>query len=370
MRPKGEALGKFGNPRGVGASRSHRAVHRTVLAVDVERFGAHDRTNPDRLVVRSGLYRSLRTALQRVGIKLADCHHEDRGDGVLVLIPSDVTKSVLIERLPHELAAVLRKHNEAHGAPEQIRLRMSIHAGEIHHDAHGVVGDAVNHTYRLLDSPALKAALAKSTGVLALITSDWFFMEVVRHSTDGNAAAYQRIRVVEKETDTAAWIYLPDDQATTLSGETLPRPVNLGASTLLDTHSSQLLWAASDRSARRLGARRTAYPLDLSIAELHSRGLYVPATFSETVGSVSSCKSTTSRPRSRPGPRSSSSASQAAARASRPTRCWTESGSARPRLRRESPSFGGHSTPRRPPPISRSRCATREPREACAQSSS
>jgi hypothetical protein len=44
------------------------------------------------------------------------------------------------------------------------------------------------------------------------------------------------------------------------------------------------LWAASDRSARRLGTRRTAYPLDLSIAELHERGVYVPATFTDPAG--------------------------------------------------------------------------------------
>lgn len=281
-------LGKFGNPRGTRANRYDGAVHRTILAVDVERFGAHERTNPHRLVVRNGLYRALRTALARVRIKLADCHHEDRGDGVLVLIPPDVTKNVLIDRLPHELAMVLRRHNDIHGDHEQIRLRVSVHAGEIQHDAYGVVGDAVNHTFRLLDAPALKLALADSTGVLALITSEWFYMEVVRHSPKGNAVAYQRIRVVEKETDTAAWIYLPDDESIARSNKISPRMEAPGTSARLDTRSSGLLWAASDRSARRLGARRTAYPLDLSIAELHNRGLYVPATFSDPAGGVSS----------------------------------------------------------------------------------
>lgn len=277
-------MGTFGNPGGAGASRSHRAVHRTVLAVDVERFGAHERTNPHRLVVRDGLYRSLRTALAKVGIVLADCHHEDRGDGVLVLIPPDVAKSVLIERLPHGLAAVLREHNETHGAQEQIRLRVSIHAGEIHQDPYGVVGDAVNYTFRLLDSPALRTALRESTGTLALIVSDWFFREVVRHSTDGNAAEYQCIRVVEKETDTAAWIYLPDDRS---AAPTLPAPRRPDSPTPLSSRASRILWTASDRSARRLGARRTAYPLDLSIAELHNRGLYVPATFSDPAKGLS-----------------------------------------------------------------------------------
>jgi hypothetical protein len=51
-----------------------------------------------------------------------------------------------------------------------------------------------------------------------------------------------------------------------------------------DDDTDRLLWRASARSARRLGARRTAYPLDLSIAELHDRGVYVPATFAGYTG--------------------------------------------------------------------------------------
>jgi hypothetical protein len=195
---------------------------------------------------------------------------------------------VLVEHLPTVLAAELRKHNEAHNAHEQIRLRVSIHAGEIHEDEYGVVGDSVNHTYRLLDSPVLKARLAESTGNLALITSDWFFNEVVRHSTEGNTAEYQCIRVVEKETDTPAWIYVPGGRPGAPSDKAPPRTESSIAPMPDDTQSTRLLWAASDRSARRLGARRTAYPLDLSIAELHGRDLYVPATFSDPAGGVSS----------------------------------------------------------------------------------
>lgn len=37
----------------------------------------------------------------------------------------------------------------------------------------------------------------------------------------------------------------------------------------------ELLWKVSERSVRSIGARRTAYPLDMSIAELYERGLYV-----------------------------------------------------------------------------------------------
>jgi class 3 adenylate cyclase len=163
--------------------------------VDVERFGSHHRTNPHRLVVRKALYDALRRGLQRLGIAWADCHREDRGDGVLVLVPSEVAKSLLVESLPGVLAAALAEHNSSHDVGEQIRLRMAVHAGEVHYDNHGVVGDAVNHTYRLIDAPALKSALAESTGTLAVITSNWFFDEVVRHCHAVNAASYRQVRV-------------------------------------------------------------------------------------------------------------------------------------------------------------------------------
>jgi hypothetical protein len=74
----------------------------------------------------------------------------------------------------------LREHNAKHPVEERIRLRMAVHAGEINYDDHGVTDRSVNLAFRLLDAPALKVALAESSGVLALIASSWFYDEVVR----------------------------------------------------------------------------------------------------------------------------------------------------------------------------------------------
>lgn len=278
-------MSRFVVPRQAEAGQPRPAVHRTVLVVDVERFGSYHRTNPDRLVVRNALYRALRGSLARVGVVWNDCHREDRGDGVLVLVPSEVAKSLLVEWLPDHLVASLTEHNHSHGVGEQMRLRMALHAGEIHHDSHGVVGEAVNHACRLIDAPALKSALADSAGTLAVIVSSWFFTEVVRHCPGADAAAYRPVRVVEKETDTTGWIHLPDGYSSGVAaGMVAPaQQRRTEAEPSVATHRD-VLWVESDRSARRLGARRTAYPLDLSIAELHNRGLYVPATFSGLAG--------------------------------------------------------------------------------------
>ena len=187
------------------------AVHRAIVCVDVEGFGDRRRTNPDQVVARDGLYCALSRAFARSGMYWEDCYHEDRGDGALILIPSDVPKSLLVTDVPRELAAALSEHNQAHDPQERIRLRLAVHAGEIHHDAHGVAGTAINVAFRLLEAAPLKRALAGSSGVLAVIASRWFFEEVIRHTPASGPASYRRVPVAVKETRDSAWICRPDD---------------------------------------------------------------------------------------------------------------------------------------------------------------
>lgn len=186
------------------------AEHRTILLVDVEAFGDSSRTNLHRLAVRDGLYRALQRALSNSGIPWDRCNAEDRGDGVLVLARPELPKAPFAATLPTELAIALEQHNATHQVAERIRLRMALHAGEIYYDSHGVAAASVNLAFRLLDSPSLKAALAGSPGVIALIASEWFFEEVIRHTAAANPAGYRRVQVNVKETTTFAWITLPD----------------------------------------------------------------------------------------------------------------------------------------------------------------
>src|SRR5262249_13551950 len=135
---------------------------------------------------------------------------EDRGDGIFMLIPPEVPKSLLVEALPPALVAALQAHNGEHDVREQIRLRMALHAGEVNYDKHGVAGASINLAFRLVDAGPLKAALARSSGVLAIIVSSWFFEEVVRHLAIDDAAQYASVPVAVKETNTTGWVCLPD----------------------------------------------------------------------------------------------------------------------------------------------------------------
>lgn len=183
------------------------------MVVDVERFGDPSRTNLDQLAVRDGLYKALIRAFENSGVSWSTCVTEDRGDGALILVPPQVPKSLLVSMTPAALVDAIGIHNAACAVQAQIRLRVALHAGEIHSDAHGFAGIAINHAFRLVESPALKTALGGSPGVLALIVSEWFFDEVVQHDPQANPGSYRLADVSVKETQTAAWIRLPDDSA-------------------------------------------------------------------------------------------------------------------------------------------------------------
>jgi hypothetical protein len=187
-----------------------QAVHRTIFVADVEGYGDHRRTTPHRLALREGLYVALARAFDDAGVPWADCRTEDCGDGVFVLAPPEIPKGPFVEFLPNALAVALHRHNRTHHAEARIRLRMALHAGEVAYDDHGVTAPAINHSFRLLEAPPLKAALKKSRGVLALITSEWFYDEVVRHSDGLDPTTFRPVPVAVKETRATGWISLPD----------------------------------------------------------------------------------------------------------------------------------------------------------------
>ena len=186
------------------------AVHRAIMVVDVERFGDPDRTNLNQLAVRDGLYKALIQAFGESGIEWGSCVSEDRGDGALILVPPEVPKAYLVTSLPGRLAAAVSRHNAGCAGPEQMRLRVALHAGEVYRDAHGVAGSAVNHAFRLAEAPALRSALAASPGVLMVIVSDWLFSEVVRHDPAAEPGSYRKVQVAVKETAAVGWIRIPD----------------------------------------------------------------------------------------------------------------------------------------------------------------
>src|SRR5690349_9171752 len=127
----------------MGMERRQLAVHRTIVVVDVEKFGDRRRTNANLVTIRNKLYVALRRAFETVGATWDRCDREDCGDGVFILAPADTPKELFVDAVPNALAMELREHNAIHPAEERIRLRMALHAGEVTYDEHGVTAVSI-----------------------------------------------------------------------------------------------------------------------------------------------------------------------------------------------------------------------------------
>ncbi len=217
-------------------------VHQAIVAVDVEGFSV--RTDLHMAAVRRNLYESLEQGFNDAGVPWQACDtSQDRGDGVLILVPPEVTLVCLVDQLPHRLAAALRRNNAIYAAEAQIRLRMAVHVGMIDTDDHGIVGHTVNFVCRMLDAPVLKAVLGASRGVFSLMVSDWFYRQVVAPDPAVRPDTYREVCVGVKEEDlTTAWIRLPDDVV--LAGQ-----VMADIDVEIRRHTSAPGWAVT-RSAR------------------------------------------------------------------------------------------------------------------------
>jgi class 3 adenylate cyclase len=184
-----------------------RSVHCAMLAVDIAAFGGRDPATQQYL--HASLYRIVPEACEAAGLPWNTCHHEDRGDGILLIAPAGLSPELLDPAAVY-LSAGIRRHNELANADAKIQLRMALHAGYIRRGPEGVSGRDLIHLFRLLDAPELKARLAAGHADFALIASDDLYNDVIRHGPSLiPPATYQQVKISNKETHTSAWIWLP-----------------------------------------------------------------------------------------------------------------------------------------------------------------
>lgn len=183
----------------------------TIFFADVASFGSLGRIDPDRLVIRNALYAMLRDAFDASGVGWSECHHEDRGDGVLVIVPPGTPTSLLADPLAARLADSLASHNSVADEPAKIQLRMALHVGPVVSDAEGVSGESIIQAARILEAPMLKRELARTGADLGIIVSSFVHETVIKHlptQENQRSQTYQRIRVKVKESSLMAWMSL------------------------------------------------------------------------------------------------------------------------------------------------------------------
>lgn len=180
-----------------------------LFAVDIAGFNGSRRDDDIQIYVHKSLYEMLQAAFDRSDVPWFSCAHEDRGDGVLVVIPPMIPVAGLVDPIPERLRRLVRHHNRVSCEAARIQLRVAAHVGPVHSDGHGFVGRDVNLLCRLLDARALKRLLTQSGAEVGFITSGYVYENVIRRRPSlVDPALFQPLSVRVKETRTRAWAHL------------------------------------------------------------------------------------------------------------------------------------------------------------------
>jgi hypothetical protein len=191
--------------------------YRAIVALDIER--STSRPNPIKGELRNKTYELFEVALRTAGI--GSRHRDrfvDRGDGILALIHpvNQAPKALLLNRVVPFFSRLLTEYNASlprHSlAQRQLRIRVVMHAGEVHYDANGCFGEALDVAFRLLDAARVKRALREAADPLILVVSGDIYSSVVRHGYDGidRQTFHPLVRVEVAGMRYPGWIYIPD----------------------------------------------------------------------------------------------------------------------------------------------------------------
>jgi CRP-like cAMP-binding protein len=175
----------------------------TILYSDVVGFSSGERNDADRLVIRQALYGITRMILRGI----PGAWSQDRGDGLLTVIPPNVPTADVIALLHRDLPAALDRHNHTDRGATRFQLRIAIDVGPVTSDMMGVSGQAIIIAARLLEAPAFKSAFAAGTANLGVISSRFVFDAVIRHSLDPlDLVGYVEVPVKVKGFTALAWM--------------------------------------------------------------------------------------------------------------------------------------------------------------------
>ena len=202
-------------------------VYRSIIALDLEESTM--RTNPVKGELRRVMYDLLGRSLEAVAITGNRLEQlTDRGDGILLLVrPHDeVPKTVLLGRLIPLLATLLADYNAQAAQPAlRMRLRVVMHAGEVHMDRRGCYGEAIDIAIRLLDSPRVKKALKQAAAPLVLVISDEIYSGIVCQGYLDANAYFPRCGRASLSRRQRGWVHIPACVASTVvAGSALGSP--------------------------------------------------------------------------------------------------------------------------------------------------
>jgi len=130
------------------------------------------------------------------------------GDGELAILPNSEPEPAVVDDYVRHLDEVLAAHNAHAPSRSKIRLRMAVHFGAAMPAENGYAGQGVVAVSRLVESAAIRSALAASPSAnIALILSRQVFDDIVRQGhVSLSESDFTRAHVRVKEYQDEAWI--------------------------------------------------------------------------------------------------------------------------------------------------------------------
>ena len=179
-----------------------------IIFIEVGAFSSPILTDEHRRIIRHEMFNMTAASLAPIWDQ---CSPEDRGDGLLIVVPPSVPPAQVLEYLHESLPRALRRHNSLYAPGAQFQLRVAVDVGSVMSDDHGVSGKVIINTARLLNAPALKDAMTEHHANLGIIVSDSVYQTVIWH-TDvlGDPGAFTEIDVAVKETTLRGWMLMID----------------------------------------------------------------------------------------------------------------------------------------------------------------
>ncbi|MEU0405970.1 hypothetical protein ABZ318_38380 [Streptomyces sp. NPDC006197] len=190
------------------------ATHCWVVVLDIENFSS--RPDPIQRSLRTGMYEVLREALVRAGLPADDLVIEDRGDGVLMIVPATVSPIVLAGPFVRALDDELKQKAVVYSTAHAMRFRVALHQGLAARDGEGWSGHAVNTACRLVDAGPLRDVLAAAASSrMVFVVSDEIYQAVVRHGHRSlDPAAYLPMSFRTKHGELIeSWVTVPGSPA-------------------------------------------------------------------------------------------------------------------------------------------------------------
>lgn len=180
----------------------------TIVLIDIANFSASTRSDRDRRRIRAVLYQIAQSLFDNPD-RRHDYHCEDRGDGILLIVPPRVPTNSIVNRILDNMVTLLRQHNSTAEAATRIQLRVALDVGPVVSDTHGVDGLAIIYAARLLDAQALKRHLAESGADLGFITSAFVYGTIIQPDPGHvDPTVYQQLKCRVKRQALNAWMYI------------------------------------------------------------------------------------------------------------------------------------------------------------------